>query len=446
MSEHKWIIGLILLIVLVGIVALRFAWPKPTTTDKPRAIVTTFNGDAHTTRAFTWYTYESDSDTVLQLIKGSDTSTFNHENQVTSFRGITTKLNTKNAKQGVHKIEATGLAPGTLYTYRIGNGEENGWSEPASFTTEPAEQGAFSFINVTDSQGETKADFARWGQTLNKAFQTFPEARFIVHNGDLTEDPKDEAAWGNLFAQAQKWVTQIPLMPITGNHDEVDGDAKRFVSHFNLPNNGAAGSIVGTNYSFDYGTVHISVLNSESNIDEQEMWLRQDLARSDKPWKLVALHRGPYGGNIYKKVQGWVNVFDEYGVDLVLQGHNHEYSRSYPLRNNQVVANVGEDVEGTDHYRTNGEETDSVGVNSEGTDSVGTTVDGTKQNKSGTIYVVTNAAGNKLNEKKEDLFYHKVHFQKGKPMFAGISIDGDTLTYQAYDVDGQKLDQFVIKH
>jgi hypothetical protein len=60
--------------------------------------------------------------------------------------------------------------------------------------------------------------------------------------------------------------------------------------------------------------------------------------------------------------------------------------------------------------------------------------------------VVTNASGAKFNEKKEDQFYHKVHFQNNKPMFAGITVSGDTLTYQAYDTSGNKLDEFVLKH
>lgn len=37
------------------------------------------------------------------------------------------------------------------------------------------------------------------GNTLNKAFQTFPEAKFIVHNGDLTEDPEDSAGWDDFW-------------------------------------------------------------------------------------------------------------------------------------------------------------------------------------------------------------------------------------------------------
>lgn len=133
------------------------------------------------------------------------------------------------------------------------------------------------------------------GKTLSKAVQTFPEAKFIVHNGDLTENPEDSAGWDQFFGNVQGLLSGIPLMPVTGNHDQVDDDATDFTSHFNLPDNGAKGSIAGTSYSFDYGPVHVSVLNTESNLKKQAEWLKQDLKSTDKEWKIVAMHRPAYG-------------------------------------------------------------------------------------------------------------------------------------------------------
>jgi Icc-related predicted phosphoesterase len=379
---------------------------------KPIAIVTTFKGDPMTSRAFTWHSTNLKAAAIVQLIKGDIKNDWDKAQTIT-FTGVTSELNLGDGvKHAVHKAEAIRLEPGTVYTYRVGSGEEKAWSDSAVFETEANENTAFTFINVADSQGVTEQDFELWGNTLDKAFAVFPRAAFIVHNGDLTEEPTDEKAWTHLFAKASKWVTRVPFMPVTGNHDEVDGDAEQFVSHFNVPANGAEGSTSGTTYSFDYGSLHFIVLNSESNIKEQTKWLRNDLASTDKPWKIVAVHQGPYGGNTYKKVKDWTEVFDEFKVDLVLQGHNHEYSRSYPLRDGEIVG----DGEAAVH------------------------------NREGTVYVVTNTSGPKFNEKKEDQFYHKVHFQNEQQMFAGITVSGETLTYQAYDVSGKKWDEFVIQH
>lgn len=108
---------------------------------------------------------------------------------------------------------------------------------------------------------------------------------------------------------------------------------------------------------------------------------------------------------MYNKIEDWVELFDDYGVDLVLQGHNHEYSRSFTLKGGEIT-----------------------------------------QEGEGTVYVTMNTSGPKFNEKKEDQFYHRAHFQNGKQMFACITIKGDMLNYVAYDIDGVRMDQFEIKH
>ncbi|WP_313638680.1 metallophosphoesterase family protein [Paenibacillus sp.] len=413
MKDYKFAIILGVVVIILILVAVGMEWFKSGSSAKssaPYDLVTTFKGDAGTSRAFTWYTSNSNAAGVLELVKGQASSFANSD--VLRVEANSSSIKTDNGTRGVHKAEVTGLEPGTLYSYRVGSGVEGEWSTVTEFSTEETGLDSVTFINVTDSQGETTNDFKLWGKTLGKALQTFPEAKFIVHNGDLTENPEDSAGWDQFFGNVQGLISGIPLMPVTGNHDEVDDDAKDFTSHFNLPDNGAKGSIAGTSYSFDYGPVHVSVLNTESNLKKQTEWLKQDLKNTDKEWKIVAMHRPAYGGNSFKKVEDWIDIFDAYEVDLVLQGHNHEYSRSFPLRAGKIVP--------------------------EGENPVGA--------KRGTVYVVTNASGGKFNEKKEDQFYHKVHFQNYKQMFAGISVSGNTLTYQAFDVDGKMLDEFVLTH
>ncbi|WP_086074512.1 purple acid phosphatase family protein [Paenibacillus camerounensis] len=409
-----FIIGMILIVLIVAAVALEKLKTGRTETalspGTPYNLVTTFKEDTDTSRAFTWYTEDAAAAGRLEVVKGGEAS-FDGAS-VFRIKAEDTAIKTDKGKRGVHKAEVSGLEPGTVYTYRAGSGKDGEWSAAATFTTAEADTDQVTFINVTDSQGITPADFAVWGRTLNKAAETFPAAQFIVHNGDFTEDAEDSAAWNSFFSNVDSLVSRIPLMPVTGNHDEVDEQAAEFTSHFNLPDNGAKGSIAGTSYSFDYGPVHITVLNTEGNLKKQAEWLKKDLAGTDKAWKIVAFHRPAYGGNTYKKLDEWAQLFDKYEVDLVLQGHNHEYSRSYPLLDGEIVAE-GEGAAGASR---------------------------------GTVYVVTNASGNKFNEKKEDQFYHAVHFQNNKAMFAGISISGRVLNYQAYDVDGSLLDEFTLTH
>lgn len=405
-----WIfVGLFVLVVAVcGGIEWMNGRAEKVNLDGPKSVVTNWTGDPKTSIAITWHTKNAEDASIIQLVKreGEDAASFEGE-QVIQVEGTHSQIEIDNGTlQGVHKVVVDGLEPGTTYQYRVGNGAADGWSDTYSFTTEAEHVEEFSFINVTDSQGVTKQDFALWGKTLDKAFEMFPDAKFIVHNGDLTEEPTMEAGWDYFFEEAKQWITSVPLMPVTGNHDEVGEDAARFVSHFQVPDNGAAEATPGTSYSFDYGPVHIVVLNTESNVKKQAKWLEEDLANTSQPWKIVAMHEGPYGGNQKESIlKRWVPIFDAYGVDLVLQGHNHEYVRSYPMKNDQIV-----------------------------------------EEGEGTVYIVPNTSGPKFNVKKEDLYYHQVHFQNEKQMFAAIHISGSTLTYEAYDVDGKKLDELTLQH
>ncbi|MHA7964022.1 purple acid phosphatase family protein [Paenibacillus sp. CAU 1782] len=379
--------------------------------NKPKSLVTTFAGDPGTMRGFAWRSNgKGEEAAILQIAKGTEEPDWSGT-EVATFSGTSIPVTDGNGiLERSNKVIVTGLEPGTAYIYRAGNGNPGNWSEPAAFETEAEGLDEFTFIHVSDSQGETEADFSIWGDTAKAAFSMFPESAFVIHGGDLTEDPSDGKAWDYFFKEASPWVQQIPLMPTTGNHDEVDGDSEMYRSYFQLPDNGESNSARGSSYYFQYGNVRFIMLNTESRVKKQTEWLREVLSSGEAGWTVVSLHRGPYGGNVNEDIGDWVELFDEYKVDLVLQGHNHEYSRSYPLRHGEIVASGDEPV--------------PAGA--------------------GTVYVVSNAAGQKLNDKKKDQFYHKVHMQNGKPVYADITVKADSLRYAAYDVDGQLLDSFEI--
>ena len=146
-------IGLAILIIVVGA-----EWLKVGQSEKPKSVVMTLKHSAQTSRAFSWYTESVDVPSVLQLVKGSDMN-FNGQDVIT-INGSTSSVDVgNNHEQGVHKVEATGLEPGTAYSYRVGSGKDKEWSTPAGFTTESEALDEFTFINVTDSQGVTEADF-----------------------------------------------------------------------------------------------------------------------------------------------------------------------------------------------------------------------------------------------------------------------------------------------
>ena len=98
-------------------------------------------------------------------------------------------------------------------------------------------------------------------------------------------------------------------------------------------------TIRGIYYSFDYGDAHFMVLNtsltSKNSIDkEQKEWLTKDLAATNKKWKIIMLHAPLISSkncnNSYIAAE-----LQTYGVDVVLQAHEHVYMRSYPYYTDQ---------------------------------------------------------------------------------------------------------------
>ena len=132
-----------------------------------------------------------------------------------------------------------------------------------------------------------------------------------------------------------------------------------YLDIFTLPTNGEAGGVPsGTEqyYSFDYGRVHIVSLDSQlsardpDQLSAMKSWLIEDLSSNDADWTIVIFHHPPYskGANHdsddteklggFDMPQQWmreqfVPVFDQYGVDVVYNGHSHSYERSFYLTN-----------------------------------------------------------------------------------------------------------------
>ena len=107
-----------------------------------------------------------------------------------------------------------------------------------------------------------------------------------------------------------------------GNHDwELDRGEYEFAT-LGMP---------GRYYTRTVGNVALFLLDSNVVDREQTQWLARSLKRSDARWKIVAFHHPPYNCGNHPgsdAVQAaWIPLFERYGVDLVLAGHDHNYQR-----------------------------------------------------------------------------------------------------------------------
>ena len=132
--------------------------------------------------------------------------------------------------------------------------------------------------------------------------------------------------------------TGADLYAIAGNHDALADDG-------GLAQLQALG-MPGMWWSQRIGDVLLIGLDSNQAEDPGQLaWLEEQLATSDAPWKIVAIHRSAYSAG-YQGSSADVReilapVFARYGVQLVVSGHDHDYQRSMPVNGVTYVVSGG---------------------------------------------------------------------------------------------------------
>jgi 3',5'-cyclic AMP phosphodiesterase CpdA len=94
-----------------------------------------------------------------------------------------------------------------------------------------------------------------------------------------------------------------------------------------------------TNFSVDYGDVHVLFLDGNKYLDWSNerirAWVEQDLSSASARWKIAVIHQPPFTGGGYEveeRTRMLCDIFQTHGVDVVFSGHCHAYERSHPLR------------------------------------------------------------------------------------------------------------------
>ncbi len=410
-------------------------------------VTVTVKGDTKTSRGFTWYTTHASVNSDLHVVEKSKGTDFTN---AIKFRG-TIEQSTNAPDFVVHKADAIGLKPGTEYIYRVGDQKIDLWSETGSFKTAGLD-GKFTFINLADSQAKTEEEAILAGETFELALKTVPNAEFISINGDIVDVGLNEEQWGWVLDNSKEAIMNTTFVAAAGNHDE---DSESFIEHFNLETPAYGSTKTGAYYSYDYNNVHFIVLNNNEDsteyrnfTPEQIEWLKQDVTISRKnkniDWVIVLMHKGPYTTSNHATDADIMDpngvrtlvapLFNQLGVDIVLQGHDHIYARSKPIKDGK--ATVPATVKGQHE---------------------GQTINYSK-NPDGTIYLIPNTTGPKVyfkNTKIDSSYYSlfdyaeehsaakyaKLPEDASRPPrsiiqnFVGITVEGDKLSAIVYEVD-----------
>lgn len=384
----------------------------------PDRVILTFSGDPATRQSVTWRTDTSVPQALAQIAIASDSPGIQFLAEETL--GQTTRMESENGLSHHHSVTFQNLQPATLYAYRVGGGET--WSEWFQFRTADADFSPFSFLYFGDAQNAVRAHFSR---TIRQAFRDLPYARLMVHAGDLVNlrAGVHDDEWAEWFAAGGWLHGMVPSIATPGNHEHIYGEdaagnetqtlSPHWRTHFTFPENGPSQVDAETVYYVDYQGVRfislnsLAALNSEASRMAQAAWLESVLQDNPNRWTVVTYHHPMFSVSLGRDNpdlrDAWKPIFDRYGVDLVLQGHDHTYGRG---------ANVGEGTTALD------KETGTVYVVS---------VAGPK------MYFVTPEAEASMVRTGEDTqLYQLIHVEEDRIRFEAITVTGDL--YDAFDI------------
>ncbi len=316
---------------------------------------------------------------------------------------------TADAKQLVreHVVTLHRLAAGETYFYRVRSGGEILFEGPDyRFRTLPDKRTTrCRFLAFGDSGKGTAAQHSLVPSMIAA------QADFAVHTGDVIY-PLGEADEfdSKYFEPYRDLIRNTPVWLSMGNHDVMTSNGQPYLDAFHLPRNDRDGS--ERYYSFTWGQVHFLILDSNGIISADELeWLEADLAGTTTLWKVAVFHHpayscGLHGSSEYPRNR-FAPLFERYGVDLVLSGHDHHYERTYPMLQEAISDTAQSD------YR----------------------------NPEGVIYVVT---GGGAGPRETSTSCEFTAFGLAATHFTQVDVDGPRLALQAVDANGRVLDRITI--
>jgi 3',5'-cyclic AMP phosphodiesterase CpdA len=153
----------------------------------------------------------------------------------------------------------------------------------------------------------------------------------VYPNGD------PERLDATLFRPFASVLRDARLLAIVGNHDVLDGHRSAQLERLGMP---------GPWWAAAVGPVLVVGLDSTQTADEaQTTWLERTLSETTQPWRIVLVHHPPYSagyqGSSHDVRDRFGPLFERYGVQLVLSGHDHDYQRSRPIGGVTYVVSGG---------------------------------------------------------------------------------------------------------
>ncbi|ORU01076.1 purple acid phosphatase [Anaerovibrio sp. JC8] len=319
----------------------------------------------------------------------------------------------------INRVLVNNLKPQSQYTYQIvQDGATTPWYPLSTSGSDTME--ALIFPDSQCSDG-----YETWKKVASGAFNANPNINLFINMGDLVDNGEAAYQWRQWFNAIGAYMPSRIFVPLMGNHETYDLNWKcrvphAFLNFFAVPDNNSNG-FQRYYYSFDYGPVHFIVLNTQFEeldpikpgmMEQQLQWLRQDVEATEKPWRVVLMHKDVINydnlgspeplADIDEVGRRFMPYFDELGIHLVFTAHQHTYRRHNHIFN----------FEPSDH---------------------------------GPVYIDTGVAGNcRYGVPRTERFDKVMLPQPETDNYLTIRATSEDIIVQCYLPDGQVMDSFVL--
>lgn len=419
---------------------------------------------------------------TVEYIQGS---TWDGQSKPILAKASFTKLFLKNKTTLLYKATLSKVKTDLAYSYRV---SVNGTMIANGVYNSRTKKSQTRFAVFGDCGAGTP-------QQAAVAFQVFQQKpQFVLVTGDNVYRSGLESEYRQNFfpyyttaspspEKGAPLMNNTPFYMLLGNHDvygdnfDKTPDGLAYFYYNDLPLNGpitrgvvspsgnpelvkAFKSAVGakfprmSNFSFDYGNVHIACIDANPHANPLDPtlveWLVNDIRNSTAEWKMVAYHHPGFNSSKahynYQQMRLLSPLLEQLGIDMVLTGHVHNYQRTKPLKFDPKKDSTGARYIVSEEGRVDGKFT---------LDEKFDGVTNTKPN--GIIYVVTGAGGAPLYDTslsgKPDLWKHDpqdnwVPFTEkivsDVHSFTIIETNGKTLILKQMDSKGVVFDEIKV--
>lgn len=296
-----------------------------TTPQTPDRVILTLGEDATHTRRISWRCDTTVTEGWVELVQENTSDTLKIPAQGEL-------VGSRSGRSAFYRTELTDLLPGAVYHYRVVNVPHASKWDTFSI---PQPDSALSFIYVGDIQDQVEGSTRDLFRSIHRQH---PDVAFWALGGDVIERPTD-TYWNYWYSTMDSIAGKIPFIAATGNHEYLKGVIKvldprwtySFFNPDNSPKDFAGRSYVVNFKDLCYIVIDTDGIQGAASLYRHRHWLKEVLSASDKKWRIVMMHHPVYsvrsGRNNYYVRYTFKPLFEAYGVDLVLQGHDHGYSR-----------------------------------------------------------------------------------------------------------------------